>query len=176
MAARKRQISLLPQEGFESTTLGRVLTWSLNTGRFIVIITELVVILAFLSRFWLDRTLTDLNEQIGQKVNLIKATKTFEEQYRLVQQRLLSIKEISQKPDFGHLTKTILAQVPTEVKLDKISVAIEEIQITGLSLSETGIEIFINQLDKQKLGQVKITQLTTGGEEPGIKFALNIKR
>ena len=53
MSARKEEINLLPQKGFEATTAGRILAWILSTFRIIVIITELLVMVAFLSRFWL---------------------------------------------------------------------------------------------------------------------------
>ena len=68
MAARKKssRINLLPQEEFAASTLGRILAWILSTFRILVIMTELIVILAFLSRFWLDARTTDLNEEIKQ--------------------------------------------------------------------------------------------------------------
>jgi len=55
MAAKKEKpINLLPKDSFAETTLGRVITWFLGTFRIMVIAVELVVVAAFLSRFWLD--------------------------------------------------------------------------------------------------------------------------
>lgn len=173
MAAPKKQITLLPGE--ELTTLGRVLHWALNTGRLIVIVTELAVILAFLSRFWLDRVLTDLNEQIEQKANLLRANQAFERQFRHSQARLATIREISSQPDFAKLTNSVLSRVPPEVRLEQISVSQGNLQITGTSLSESGVEVFILGLEDAKLGEVSLSQLGVAQEVAGIKFAIAIK-
>ena len=59
-APKKHEIELLPKEEWEKTSFGKFIKWTLNVGRYIVIATELIVILAFVSRFKLDRDLTDL--------------------------------------------------------------------------------------------------------------------
>lgn len=174
-AQKKKPITLLPQEGFETTTLGHVLSWALTAGRAIVILTELAVILAFISRFWFDRTLTDLNDQIKQKSTLINASSSFEQQYRSVQTRLVTISQLTQQSDPATLTDTILAQVPPEVKLNQLSLKREVAQITGVSLTEAGIELLISQLEKTELGEVTLSQLgVASGEEIGIKFTITI--
>jgi hypothetical protein len=63
----KKEINLLPKEEFEKKPLGKFLVWALSIGRYIVIFTELIVILAFLSRFKLDRDLADLNQSVREK-------------------------------------------------------------------------------------------------------------
>lgn len=81
MPARKKKtkaINLLPQEAFAKTTLGRTLTWLLSTFRIIVISVEMVVVVAFLSRFWLDARITDLNDELKQKQAVITSLATFE--------------------------------------------------------------------------------------------------
>src|SRR3989304_6667942 len=91
MAARKKsthQINLLPQEQFAASTSGRILAWALSTFRIIVIITELVVILAFLSRFFLDAQNADLSEQIEQKSGIVAASSDFEKTFRQTQKKL----------------------------------------------------------------------------------------
>jgi len=77
MPAQKSQIELLPREEWEETSFGKFLKWLLTVGRYIVIFTELVVILAFLSRFKLDRDLTDLYKQIENKQAIIQNSTDF---------------------------------------------------------------------------------------------------
>ncbi|PIW06761.1 hypothetical protein COW38_04310, partial [Candidatus Collierbacteria bacterium CG17_big_fil_post_rev_8_21_14_2_50_45_7] len=55
----KRSINLLPHDKFESSTLGIILSWSLRFGKWSVILTQLIVMGAFIYRFTLDRGLTD---------------------------------------------------------------------------------------------------------------------
>ena len=72
----KNSVNLLPKDAFESSTFGVVLEWALAFGKWVVILTQLVVMGAFLWRFGLDRKLTDLRKEIAQhflnKVDLLK--------------------------------------------------------------------------------------------------------
>ena len=92
MPATETKINLLPVDPFEQGFWGRFLKWGLSVGRYIVIATELVVILAFLSRFKLDRDLSDLNETIAEKQAVLAAYSTLEADYRELAGRLDLIK------------------------------------------------------------------------------------
>ena len=91
MAARKKAIEFLPQEEWQKGTLGHLLKWALTVGRFIVVFTELIVILAFLSRFKFDRDLTDLNEAVSQKKAIVEAAADFEQDFLFLQKQLETI-------------------------------------------------------------------------------------
>ncbi len=90
MAARKkkRRINLLPQEEFAASILGRVLAWLLSSFRAIVSLTEMTVMIAFLSRFWLDAKSADLNELIRQKQPVIASTSDFEKEEGTIIEKL----------------------------------------------------------------------------------------
>ena len=66
-------INLVPKDPFFATIPGRVLKWALSAGRYIVIFTELVVIISFATRFTLDRQVTDLNDTITSKEAIINS-------------------------------------------------------------------------------------------------------
>ena len=66
MPAKTVDVNLLEKDDFSESPIGRIVTWAITYGRYIMILTEIVVLLAFISRFSLDRKLTDLNEAIGQ--------------------------------------------------------------------------------------------------------------
>ena len=90
MAAQKgsKLINLLPQEEFANSTIGRVFTWAMSTFRIIVIGMEMVVMVAFLSRFWLDAINVDLNDIIKQRSAVIAAQSYFEKAFRDLQTRV----------------------------------------------------------------------------------------
>ena len=174
MAAPKN-ISLLPKEGFEYTTAGRVLSWALNAGRAIVVITELVVILAFLSRFWLDRQLTDLNGRIKQEEALIRASQNFEQQFRTTQSKLAAFTKITQEPSSAAILGQIFNLVPQDVVATQTLIDRSRAQITGLALSERGLATFMKNLEEQKLGEAVITQASIASkEQTGIRFTLDV--
>jgi methyl coenzyme M reductase subunit C-like uncharacterized protein (methanogenesis marker protein 7) len=74
----KKEISLLPDEENLNTLSARVLRYLTTIGRVIIILTELAVISAFLSRFWLDRKNADLSETIRQQKAILESTQEFE--------------------------------------------------------------------------------------------------
>lgn len=165
---KQKRVNLLIQEDFEHTTLGRILNWSLSAGRVIVIITELIVILAFLSRFWLDRQLTDLNEQNNFKKNQIEAQASFEQDFRKAQKTLAAYKKLTETQILvADKIKKISAALPADVSLDKVSfVGVDnDLQISGLSLSEAGLAGFIKALeDSGQFGETKLAEVSLGLE------------
>ena len=73
-----QNINLLGDSEMDHTPVGRIVNWAVTYGRYIMIGTEIVVLLAFISRFSLDRKLTDLKEEVGQKQEIIEANLPFE--------------------------------------------------------------------------------------------------
>lgn len=172
MAAQKpkkqKRVNLLALEDFEHTTLGRILNWSLSAGRVIVIVTELIVILAFLSRFWLDRQLTDLNEQNNFKKNQIETQASLEQDFRKAQKSLSAYKKLSATQLLvADKIKRISAALPADVSLEKVSfVGVDnELQVSGLALSESGLAGLVKALeDSGQFGEVKLAEVTFGLE------------
>lgn len=147
MAAPKK-INLLTQEGFEHTKLGRALNWALSAGRVVVIVTELIVIVAFLSRFWLDRRLTDLNTQNLALQTQVEASAEFEKQFRSAQERLSTYQKIdSQENINSELVSKISSALPADVSLTSILFSDNQIDIRGIALSEGGLAGFVKALD-----------------------------
>jgi len=66
----------------------RFIDWALTIGRFVVILTEVIALSAFVYRFTLDRQLIDLHSKIKQETAIIGYVKGREETYRNLQDRL----------------------------------------------------------------------------------------
>src|SRR3989338_1332237 len=116
MPASDKYINLLPQDPFEASFLGKFLKWALSVGRYIVIGTELVVIGSFLTRFSLDRQVTDLNESIAQKQAIIASYGDLESKLRLLQAQLKLVEELDgQTLGTGNFMQTISSFTPLDV-------------------------------------------------------------
>jgi len=181
MAARKKpaQINLLPREQFAASTGGRVLTWALSTFRIIVIITELVVILAFLSRFFLDAENADLSEEIEQKQSIIASSSDFEKTFRQTQKRLEIFSELTVRDKLasGVLSKIALS-IPPDVYLESIGLNDNSISLVGLSPNERSIEEFVVNLEAN-LGSknVNLERLETSFQDPSLmEFSVGVSR
>ena len=168
MAARKRKnkINLLPQEEFEQSTLGRVLAWLLSSFRVIVIITEVFVMMVFLSRFWLDAKSADLNDLIRQKQAVLVASVDFEKEFRGAQKKLGIFSELTvvDQPTTNYLNTTS-SLVPPEIVLSSYSFVGDNIRIEGISPNERGIAQFVANLEaSDEIKEVVITQISTDKE------------
>ena len=153
----KTTIEFIPQEEWEKTSFGKFLKWLLNVGRWIVIITELIVILAFLSRFKLDRDLTDLNEVVKQKQAIVGASSDFEKEFRFLQKRLSTIEGLKKSQVEADKILELFSQLtPAGIQLSNFNLSGEKISLTASADSEITFAVFLKNLKQEP----KLTSLT----------------
>lgn len=156
-----KKINLLPQEEFSSSTIGRVLTWALSTFRIIVILTEVIVMMAFLSRFWLDAKANDLNDTIRQKQAIITASADFENKFRDIQKRVQAYEAITSATSTNSkYLDTVASFVPVDINLTSFQFAEDSIQVRGGSGSEIGIaQLMANLQSNPDFTNVTLTSI-----------------
>lgn len=160
--SKAKQINLLPQDEFQSSTLGRLLKWALSTFRVMVIITELVVMSAFLSRFWLDARNSDLNEKLLITKARISAYSATEAEFRSYQRKLSIAKNLYLQSKDSELLVQITKQLPDEISLTSVQRTEEGLQIKALSLSESAVAQFlVNLIGNKSLTDVNLSQVAS---------------
>ena len=176
MPAKKQTINLLPQEEFEKSPWGRTLRWATTTFRTIVIITELIVILAFLSRFWLDAKNADLNDILRQNEAVIVAYEDFEGEFRGIQNGIKIFSDLSAEPTLNSLITKAVNLLPDDIRLVSISKAETSLQIKGASASERSIVQYITNLSADPtFKEVKVTNAASSAENQSvIVFTLEV--
>lgn len=148
---QSKGINLLPQEEFAASTLGRILAWLLSTFRIIVIITEVIVMGVFLSRFWLDVRANDLNELIRTNQAILTTTTSFENIYKDLQTKLNTFSTINTlKTNYSDPIKIVTKYLPSDVSLTGIQFSGNSLQIKGNSISEISISQFLVNLKSIK--------------------------
>lgn len=177
---RKKEdnINLLPQEEFAASTTGRILHWLLSTFRYLVIVTEMVVIAAFISRFYFDSRNADLDDEIAQKQEYIEAYSSFEQEFRTTQNKLQILSLATSRGDVASgLAETIVAKLPVDIQLETISLGEDtEIQISGASLSEQSIQqLVVNLSADSKFSSVGLLQVDSKANTPFINFIISAK-
>lgn len=165
---KTRKINLLPKEDFDRTTLGRILKWALTTFRFIVIIVEFVVITGFLSRFYLDVRIGDLDEEIKQRAALISSRADFEKEFRATQLKLSILSSnISPASKNVEILDFVSNNIPLDSRLISISQEGNLVSIRAASLSDLSINLFINDIKLSKLfTDVSLTRLEKNSDSP----------
>lgn len=179
----EKKISLLATKPFALTPLGRVVTWLNTKGRLLLIFTELIVILAFFSRFWLDKTNIELGEQLREKRAILASVQEFENEFRALQDRLKKAGDFLKTQTSPMLTLELLARVlPNDVVLlqleERWSQGKIDVTTKLVVFSEQSLSVLIRRL----LAEPKVSSLTIGkvsqskfasGLELNLSFVIN---
>lgn len=162
-------INLRPLDEFDKSVVGKILKWSLTTGKSIVILTEFVVILAFLSRFKLDQDLNDVNEQIVQKQFLLESFQNVEDQMIKIQDKLSLIEQINSTTiKIRNSIDELSLLTPVGVRIESIELSQNGWIIKAQADSESAYAQFVNRLSSSdKFDFV---------ETSGIKFDLRTSK
>jgi Tfp pilus assembly protein PilN len=173
---KNKFINLLPQEEFEASTLGRVLRWAMGTFRIIVIVTEMVVMGAFLSRFWLDAENSNLADSIKIASAQIQVQSEFEKEFRGLQTKLAIIKQLVGGPKSSDRFLELAAKTPPGVSITSIGVQDLTGTVKGASDTETAIAQFISNLKTDpNIKKISLGSLDTSDDvQSTILFQLNI--
>jgi len=174
--AKNKSINLLPQEEFDASILGRTLKWAMGSFRIIVIITEMVVMGAFLSRFWLDAQNSDLDSSIKIATARISAQNELEKEFREIQQKLNIFKQITAIPTESGRLDYIASKIPQGLVLTSVSTQDTSAQLKGVAGSEIGIAQFISNL-KSDPSVKKVSLDSIGSSDQGqtmTTFLINV--
>lgn len=168
-----KEINLLIRADFDKTLLGRFLRWALTYGRYIIICTEIIVLLAFIYRFSLDRKITDLNDEIEQKQAIIEANVGFESQFRNLQKRTNKIVDIVTEQNTPVIIlKHLQSITPQGVVFSAFSYTKGLVSINAIANSNSSFSLFlINLKTSPNLNSVNVKSLTKKSTGTGeIKF------
>lgn len=172
----KTGINLLPQEEFDASILGRILKWAMGTFRIIVIVTEMIVMGAFLSRFWLDAQNADLAESIKIKSSEISAQSEFEKEFRDIQSKLNIVKSLSAETKLSDRINLIASKTPSDITLSSVSVQNNTASIRGAAASEISVAQFLSNLKNEKtFKKVELGSLNSSENNANLTlFTINI--
>lgn len=174
-----RQINLLPKQELEETLYGKLLKFFLTYGRYIIVCTQLIVLLAFFSRFKLDREYTDLQDSIEGKREIIKyqLISNFEAEMQSIQARLIAIKKFKQNHTLLKKTLTTLQRViPPGTVLKSLRFKPKEVAFTGVSENEESLAALLNSVHSAKeLRNVTINKINKQAQSGKIDFSLVVE-
>lgn len=154
MAAHKKKqinINLVVKEDFDSSFSGQILSWALTYGRYIIIITQIVVLSVFFLRFRIDREHTDLKESVAQKQALVESISEMETEIRRIQGKLVYIKQISKSQDaYLKALRFLQDNTPTDMIFSALTLSPEKISIAATSSSLKSFSYFLKRIQQDK--------------------------
>lgn len=168
-------INLLPKDPFFSTVIGKILKWALSAGRYIVIFTELVVIMSFIARFTLDRQVTDLNSSIENKKQIILAYGNLENNFRTIQEKISQYQQTEQETNMVDTFANLSAVIPDGIILTELAIKPTSVTISGRTFSQNSFNILVNNLQLSpdflniNVGEIQSSESEKGSLEFSIK-------
>lgn len=168
-------VNLLPKDPFLDSIVGKFLLWSLQIGRYLVVFTELVVILSFLSRFKLDRDLTDLNEKITVQKQTILSYGDTEAKFNAAKSKIETIKLI-QDSQLGLNTLTFLEQnLPIDVKLNRLTSSVNGWTIDASTLSAQSLRAIAEKIfAANPSATISFSKIKLNSRTGAIDFSLSV--
>lgn len=173
MSAQKLSVNLLPPSEFELSFWGRFLKWAVTAGRYIIILTELVVILAFLSRFKLDEDLRKINERVETQKNFLESEQSRLEAFLIVQKRIgLVDRSLNKKTAVTETMNYLDNKKSPEIVVSQLIITKNEITMTATSLSEKALGDMMLSMGRDGIWKsLDLTQIVSDSNA-GIKFTL----
>lgn len=108
---------LKPQSNPEKIPV-KIIHWLLSTGRFIFIFVEIIVLIAFITRFKFDADLASKKEVIEQQIPYIESLKPYEVLIRQTQLKISTVLTTKANAvNYPDILTRIADQTPTGVKL-----------------------------------------------------------
>jgi Tfp pilus assembly protein PilN len=167
-------VNLLPKDPFLSSPVGKLLQWSLSVGRYLVIFTELVVVLSFATRFSLDRRVTDLNGSILQKRSIIESYGDLESQVKAVQKKIDNYSQVEQQHNLADAFPALTEITPQDVQLEELNIQPTSILFSGTARSNVSLNLLINNIQlSPKFADIVVEKIETGtNKNPGFHFRI----
>lgn len=155
-------INLLPKADAVDTTAGKFLEWALSWGKKIVIVTELIVVLAFLSRFYFDTEVANLSEEIDHKKAIIESSIDFENEFRAVSERVNAAIKIEKEPSTVTILKNVEKIIPPSISLIQINIDKDAVNFSGLGDDQSLAQMVANFRDSPQFANLSFDKISKG--------------
>lgn len=170
-------LNLLKPQGNPEQLPVKFFRWLLSAGRYIFVLIEAIVLIAFGARFKLDADLASNKESIEEQIPYIESLKPYEILIRQTQLKLSTIDNIKRDSlDGSAILKKIADQTPTSVKVVSINIAKNmentTVHITGQTQINGDLSNFITGLRGDETF-TNVTIASIGLDQGIIKFTIN---
>lgn len=175
MAARGSGINLLVPSEFGQSFWGKFLKWAVTSGRYVVIITEMIVVIAFLSRFKLDTDLNRLNSAIADKKVVLDSLVGKETEFKSVQKKVSWANQIlNRKIVAGDVLQSIVERTPEGVRFIGLKFDEQSVNITASAVDERIMGLFLGQLNNNSAWKAVELASVTEDKSKGLTFTVNV--
>lgn len=171
--ATKPAVNLIPQEEIQKRRWEKFLSWVLTYGRYVIVGTEVVLLLVLLVRFKLDRDLANLSDQVEAKQTMIESFGDLEKKTRSLQTHLATIKTFQeQNPSRNQIISGLSLLTPQDVTFSQLKVSSSKVTLSATAFSLPGFSVFLEGLKhSREFSNLSLEKVGKG--KSGIEFTLS---
>ena len=168
----KYKINLLTKS--KENITDRAIYFGLHYLRYILVITQMVVISVFFLKFKVDQEIIELKESVDQKKEIMQISKPLLAEAKIIDFKMSEIKKFVEKQNvtlsiLGYLQTTF----PAGVYFSQYIVENKNVVVKGESLDPNSIKLFYLRLKKEeKFKEVRLVNVKKA--ENGFNFSLEL--
>jgi hypothetical protein len=172
---KNRNINLLIKE--ENKLFSEQLfSWALTYGRYIVIITQIIVLSVFFARFKLDQEHTEFKELVSQKQAIVASAQDSEKEFRRIQKLISHISLITDDQDY---TLKILSffqnNTPSHIAFLSLSISSEKISFIATAENLRDFSLLLSKLQQNNaFSEIALENITRQADNR-IEFNIGAK-
>lgn len=126
------KINLLPKR--QEKIADKLIYFVLYYFRYIIVITQIVVIAVFFYRFREDQKITDLKESFRQRQQILAQMAPLVDDARIIERKTNQVKVIlDEQTYFDKQFSTVIENVPQDVSLERLTINERGMQMSGVS-------------------------------------------
>lgn len=167
------QINLITSKRGEQPT-DRLVYFALHYLRYILVLTQIVVISVFLYKFRVDQKIVDLQEEASQKQEIINVSRPLIKEakaadFAINQTKIL----IAEQTDFSSMLKYLFDNFPKDLTISKLDYVSGGVNFTGTTQNVTVLKSYYFQLKKDgRFSNVTLRNITKTPTGVGFTFDL----
>lgn len=152
----------------------KLVFFALHYLRYIIILTQMGVIMVFFYRFYIDQKIIDLKESVAQQEEIVKITVSMVEEAQAIDRKSGEIKKLIKEQDrFEESLNYILSVIPPKIIISKFEQGTNGIRLNGIASDFITIKIFDEKLKKdKKFKKISINEISRRFNE--FEFSINI--
>ena len=145
----------------ERAALSEAVSFLNSYAKYVIVLTQILVLMVFFIKIVLDQTVIDLKETIDQKNQIILTAKEMIDQNNLLAKKLKEVDLIINTNNYRYDSlSTVLKNIPSSVKISNIVLQKDSITLEGEGKNPLDIQKLQMKLSKKIDGTVSVDQIT----------------
>ncbi len=152
----------------------RIFEWTTTTGKRIIMLTELIILIFFFSRFKLDQNLLKIKKDIALSGSILEYYQPQENKLKTAQKKIRKIKELKQTAfKWNNQLDLIQNKTPTKLTFETLSISANKIEMQATVDDAVSFGTFIQELvSEPKIKSITFTSSSYDVKKNIYEFAM----